>query len=85
MRRLTIGQVLLLFDALTHYVIFTNPFGSGESTSEPSPAAGGTRTAVFDATTSGILHPQKSVHIDQIDPAIRAALLDESFQERQSP
>ena len=81
MRRLTIGQTLLLFDALTHYVIFTNPFGSGDSaTSSPEPAS--TTTAVFDATSSGILHPQKTVHIDQVDPAIRAALLDASFQER---
>ncbi len=82
MRRLTIGQVLLLFDALTHYVIFTSPFGSGESASDSSPAAGDTRTAVFDATSSGILHARKTMHIDQVDPAIRAALLDESFQER---
>lgn len=85
MHTLTIGQVLLLFDGMTSYVVLTNPFGSGDATGSRSSgeeSAPSTRTAVWESTQSGILHPQGHARIDQIDPSIRDALLDPTFQDR---
>jgi hypothetical protein len=42
MHRMTLGQVLVLFDAMSAYIVLTNPWGSGD---DGAPSAPSTRQA----------------------------------------
>ena len=51
---LTFGQVMLLYDGMMHYLVKTNPWGSGEGEAEPA--------VQEDPSTSSLTQPGTLAH-----------------------
>jgi len=71
------GRVLVRFHALTKYLKFTNPWGSGDMSSSGDRRGMDAGTAMFESKRLGVLAPQRDVHVSQLDPALQAIVFDE--------
>ncbi len=81
MHGLTIGQVFVLFEGMTRYIVLTSPFGGGDESSSGTPMRGPVREHIgkdqpgaLNTGLSSALGPVQKITRDQVPDDIRDLL-----------